>query len=197
MQTKIKLNISSLALKMADSVSIYIYDEPRKVIFTKDYTDLSVEGDRFTLEIDADFPAMDSVFYIVWGRIGGKWEAVRDGKPTVYASNVGDLILEISDISAPVIRKKREITQTDADFVNGLFQDNVVSPMKLADAQRASMATQQTVESRLSICRSCEFWDSSGFGGSGKCSKCGCSTHAKLRLAASICPLDTPKWSAQ
>jgi hypothetical protein len=197
MQTKIKLNISSSALKLADSARISIYDEPRKVIFTKDYTDLSVEGDRFTLEIDADFPAMDSVFYIVWGRLEGKWGVVRYGVPAIYASNVGNLVLEITDIRVPVIQKKREITQADADFVNGLFQDNVVSPMKLADAQRASMATQQTVESRLSICRSCEFWDSSGFGGSGKCSKCGCSTHAKLRLAASICPLDTPKWSAQ
>ena len=194
MQTKIKLNISSSALKLADSARISIYDEPRKVIFTKVYTDLSVEGDRFTLEIDADFSAMDSVFYIVWGHIGGKWEAVRSGEPTVYVSKVGDLILEISDTRAPVIRKKREITQADADFVNELFQERVVSPMKLESHAQASMATQQTVESRLSICRSCEFWDSSGFGGSGKCSKCGCSTHAKLRLAASTCPLDPPKW---
>lgn len=195
MQTKIKLNISS-ALKLADYARIAIYDEPRKVIFTKDYTDLSVEGD-FTLEIDADFPAMDSVFYIVWGRIGGKWEAVRYGEPTVYASKVGDLILEISDTRATVIRKKREITQVDADFVNELFQEKVVSPMKLESDAERGVATQQTVESRLSICRSCEFWDSSGFGGSGRCSICGCSTYAKLRLAASICPLDPPKWSAQ
>ena len=51
-------------------------------------------------------------------------------------------------------------------------------------------------ERRLNVCRSCEFWDSSGFANSGKCKKCGCSTQAKLRLATASCPLDPPLWGS-
>lgn len=46
--------------------------------------------------------------------------------------------------------------------------------------------------SRMEICKSCEFWEGSGFAGTGKCKKCGCSTQAKLRMATSKCPID--KW---
>jgi hypothetical protein len=48
------------------------------------------------------------------------------------------------------------------------------------------------LQSRLDICNGCEFWDKSGFAGTGKCKKCGCSTQAKLRMATSKCPID--KW---
>lgn len=48
--------------------------------------------------------------------------------------------------------------------------------------------------SRLEICRGCEFWDASGFAGTGRCQKCGCSTQAKLRMATASCPLNPPKW---
>jgi hypothetical protein len=48
------------------------------------------------------------------------------------------------------------------------------------------------LQSRIDICRGCEFWDQSGFAGTGKCKKCGCSTQAKLRMATSKCPID--KW---
>jgi hypothetical protein len=48
------------------------------------------------------------------------------------------------------------------------------------------------LQSRLDICKGCEFWDQSGFAGTGKCKKCGCSTQAKLRMATSKCPID--KW---
>ena len=53
-------------------------------------------------------------------------------------------------------------------------------------------ASQIQLENRLAICKGCEFWDQSGFGGTGKCNKCGCSTQAKLRMATSKCPID--KW---
>lgn len=53
-------------------------------------------------------------------------------------------------------------------------------------------ASKQQLDNRLSICKSCEFWDRFGFGGTGKCKKCGCSTQAKLRMATSKCPID--KW---
>lgn len=43
-------------------------------------------------------------------------------------------------------------------------------------------------ENRLAICQACPSFDSSGFGGTGSCKLCGCSTQAKLRLATSTCP---------
>jgi hypothetical protein len=49
-----------------------------------------------------------------------------------------------------------------------------------------------TLEARQAVCRQCEFWDSQGFRGTGRCRKCGCSTQAKLRLASASCPVD--KW---
>ena len=54
------------------------------------------------------------------------------------------------------------------------------------------VAQNQQLEARLNICKGCEFWNSDGFGGTGSCKKCGCSTQAKLRMATSKCPID--KW---
>jgi predicted Zn-ribbon and HTH transcriptional regulator len=49
-------------------------------------------------------------------------------------------------------------------------------------------------EERLQVCKTCDLWDSSGFGGTGRCKKCGCSTWAKLRMATERCPIG--KWEA-
>ena len=53
-------------------------------------------------------------------------------------------------------------------------------------------ASDEKLATRKAICESCEFWDKGGFAGTGKCTKCGCSTQAKLRMATSKCPID--KW---
>jgi hypothetical protein len=53
-------------------------------------------------------------------------------------------------------------------------------------------ADESQLQSRLDICKGCEFWDQSGFAGTGSCKKCGCSTQAKLRMTTSKCPVD--KW---
>lgn len=50
------------------------------------------------------------------------------------------------------------------------------------------VADEATLASRMEICRACPEWDSTGFGGTGRCRKCGCSTAAKLRMATSKCP---------
>jgi hypothetical protein len=47
---------------------------------------------------------------------------------------------------------------------------------------------------RLAFCRLCDEWDGSGFGGTGRCRMCGCSTQAKLRMATECCPLG--KWES-
>jgi len=59
-------------------------------------------------------------------------------------------------------------------------------------ANGAKLSDDQTIESRLNTCKSCEFWNSKGFGGSGRCMKCGCSTWFKLRMATEKCPIG--KW---
>jgi hypothetical protein len=54
------------------------------------------------------------------------------------------------------------------------------------------LVDEETLANRMEICKGCEFWDTSGFVGTGKCKKCGCSTQAKLRMDTSKCPID--KW---
>jgi hypothetical protein len=56
----------------------------------------------------------------------------------------------------------------------------------------ANIVSGGNLSIRLDICKVCEFWDQSGFGGTGSCKQCGCSTYAKLRMATSKCPID--KW---
>lgn len=53
---------------------------------------------------------------------------------------------------------------------------------------------QEEFDRRLAVCKSCEFWDKEGMAGTGKCTKCGCSTQAKLRLSTASCP--EKKWLA-
>ena len=54
------------------------------------------------------------------------------------------------------------------------------------------MVTAEQYEERTNICKSCEFWNKEAFAGTGQCTKCGCSTKAKLKLATEKCPVD--KW---
>jgi hypothetical protein len=57
---------------------------------------------------------------------------------------------------------------------------------------KAPIASKELLEQRQKICKGCEFWNSSGFKGTGRCMKCGCSTWAKLRMATEKCPIG--KW---
>jgi hypothetical protein len=50
----------------------------------------------------------------------------------------------------------------------------------------------ETLKKRLDTCHQCEFWNSKGFHGTGRCMKCGCSTWAKLRMSTERCPIG--KW---
>lgn len=60
-------------------------------------------------------------------------------------------------------------------------------------AESGLHVTDPTVfETRIGICKGCEFWDGSGFAKTGRCKKCGCSTQAKLRMATEKCPIG--KW---
>jgi hypothetical protein len=52
--------------------------------------------------------------------------------------------------------------------------------------------SQEELEKRLNICKSCVNFDAKAFNGTGKCKLCGCSTHLKLSMATEKCPID--KW---
>lgn len=65
------------------------------------------------------------------------------------------------------------------------------STMQWAKSGMKTTTTEQFY-SRIEICKGCEFWEGSGFAGTGRCKKCGCSTQAKLRMATEKCPID--KW---
>lgn len=50
------------------------------------------------------------------------------------------------------------------------------------------LASGEVITKRFEACRACAYWDSKAWGGSGKCTVCGCSTKAKLVLETSACP---------
>lgn len=52
--------------------------------------------------------------------------------------------------------------------------------------------SKKQLAQRTEICRGCEFWDKKAWNGTGKCTKCGCSTWAKLRIKTEKCPIG--KW---
>ena len=50
---------------------------------------------------------------------------------------------------------------------------------------------RETFQSRLEICKSCEFFDASAV----RCKQCGCFLNIKASWASEKCPID--KWDAQ
>lgn len=47
----------------------------------------------------------------------------------------------------------------------------------------------EQLQVRLDACKACQYWNPEGFGGTGSCRQCGCSTEVKLRMATSACPM--------
>ena len=50
------------------------------------------------------------------------------------------------------------------------------------------LASGDVITRRFQHCQNCAYWDRKAWGGSGKCTVCGCSTKAKLVLETSACP---------
>jgi len=69
---------------------------------------------------------------------------------------------------------------------------SLVGDVKTWAASGMPISKPSAFSQRIEICKACEFWNPKGFKGTGSCSKCGCSTQAKLRMATSKCPID--KW---
>ena len=65
---------------------------------------------------------------------------------------------------------------------------NFVSAAKDFVGSGFKLVTNEQYEERKKICSTCIFFDPEGFGGLGKCKKCGCSGY-KLNVAVSVCPV--------
>lgn len=50
------------------------------------------------------------------------------------------------------------------------------------------LASGDVITRRFEQCQNCAYWDRKAWGGSGRCTVCGCSTKAKLVLETSACP---------
>jgi hypothetical protein len=84
----------------------------------------------------------------------------------------------VKPVSPSIIEQSKSFTGSMADWAKSKFE----------------LVDNDTFLNRLSICKGCEFWNEMGFGKTGKCEKCGCSTQAKLRLPNEKCPLEPSKW---
>lgn len=208
MKTKINLNIPTSLVLNCEEAKLIIYDEPRAIIFNSNFSVLP--KDRTIHTFTGDFSFDKAAWFNVWVKVEGKWKIVFGAVPKVTDSPLGEQMIDIDD--KPIIKEAPKITQYSANFANNILGANVVSSTEPTLKQMAgslgssvagwaksgfAMASDETLELRLSICKTCEFWDASGFAGTGKCQKCGCSTQAKLRMATSVCPLDPPKWKAE
>jgi hypothetical protein len=97
-------------------------------------------------------------------------------------------INQMGELQFPTNKEKPEIKPPSiADMAKSL----VASTAKWA-GRGFKFATEEQVTSRLNECHGCEFWNSTALRGTGRCTKCGCSTWAKLRMATEKCPIG--KW---
>ena len=82
-----------------------------------------------------------------------------------------------------------------------LSQPTTLTKIRSAGASVAKWARagfvavrEQTYNERASICDACEFWQTSGNLGMGKCLKCGCA-RGKLKIPHEKCPIG--KWGSE
>jgi hypothetical protein len=92
-----------------------------------------------------------------------------EGEP-LYIKNTEEQVEEIKEPG--LLTKAGNFVAAMADFASSGFKQ--VTPEQLAE--------------RKAICAGCKFFDPAGYGGTGKCRKCGCSSY-KLDIAASRCPV--------
>ena len=211
--TTIKIDIPCALFKSAEEAAIVLHDTPsRNILFKSSLPIAKKTGDRLILDLEIDPAIIGFTWFNVWCVIDGSWTIVFSGVPRVIVLKDGQIAFEINEKCQK--ENLEQITKADTDFVNDILGDEtnkeefrhptMIQMAKsltesVVDWTKAGFKTvsEETLNKRLEICGKCEFWDASGFGGTGKCKKCGCSTQAKLRMSTSACPLDPPKWSAE
>ena len=103
----------------------------------------------------------------------GKWDAAP--APTVNPVSVQEPVPQPNPA---------EYTPSITEMAKSFFSS--AAKFVAAGLPRTPMEQLQV---RLDTCKVCEYWNPEGFGGTGSCSQCGCSTEVKLRMATSECPM--------
>jgi len=85
---------------------------------------------------------------------------------------------------------EQDLTQIEPPPITEQFKTLVDAAVQYAQSGFKN-CTEEQYQERLAICKGCEFYEMAGFGGIGRCLKCGCSG-AKLKLGISSCPVN--KW---
>lgn len=96
--------------------------------------------------------------------------------------------------------KERELKKQEQVQTTGIEKEKAKLPSLVTQAGTLATSlaqftasgfktvTKEVYEERKRICEGCEFFDPAGFGGVGRCRKCGCSSY-KLNMAISECPI--------
>ena len=102
---------------------------------------------------------------------------------TSFQENAKDPIYTQAPVQPKISQAPPSITSMAINFANSAAKWTNKGFLK---------TDEETLKTRIKICGRCEFWNSKGFGVTGRCMKCGCSTWAKLRMATEKCPIG--KW---
>jgi hypothetical protein len=217
------LNVDTSEFYNSNEIQLLIYDENHNKIFKKQIHINDNEDKKISqnLEVDDYIDLERSRFFNIWSLNNGKWEIVVKGDIKIVYNNDGNFSINIDDdnIINKHFKDPNSVSNDDLAYINNLFssmKDRTIVANSSDESSDSPTLTEQvktftgsvvgwaksgfdlvdndTFSNRLSICKGCEFWDEIGFGKTGKCKKCGCSTQAKLRLPNERCPLIPAKW---
>jgi hypothetical protein len=184
---KLKINLKYSNEQPIDECRVIVYDESKvKKVLTK-VTDLySIQDGRVKIELDVDL-SYNIGRVIAWFlHPDKKWSHVGANPDFLIDDEDEKIVALISDDPADKLG-------SIGNYANN--NTNLIPASKAEiDKNLTEFASEETFKQRMEICEKCEFWNSSGFGGTGKCEKCGCSSQGRLRMAETKCPLDPPKW---
>lgn len=114
----------------------------------------------------------------------GKWGPdVSAASPQSISS--GDLQASALPATAPV---PQPVPANTPPSISDMAKSFFSSAAKFVSAGLPRTPLEQ-LQVRLDTCKACEYWNSGGFGGTGSCNQCGCSTQVKLRMATAECPM--------
>lgn len=184
---KIKIDLKYSNEQQIDECRVIAYDESKvKKIFTKITNLYSIQDGRVRIELDVDLK-FDIGRVIVWFlHPDKKWSHVGAAPEFLIDEEDEKIVALITD--DPLLKK-----ETRSGFNANDKSSTQASKVEI-DKKITEFASEEIFKQRMEICGKCEFWNSSGFGGTGKCEKCGCSSQGRLRMAETKCPLDPPKW---
>jgi len=184
---KLKIDLKYSNEQEIEECRVIAYDASHvNKVFTKITNSYSIQDGRVKIELDVNL-TYDIGRAVVWFlHPDKKWSRVGAYVDLLIDEEDAKLVALITD--DPVLKEKT----LEGFNINNM---NLIhaSETKI-DKNITKFASGEVFKQRMEICGKCEFWNGSGFGGTGKCEKCGCSSQGRLRMAETKCPLDPPKW---